>query len=49
MPFAKMSFAFAAVQQWYGLSSAHRGVVLSTVGMTGLVFGVTMVLTLGAV
>lgn len=42
MQFAKMSFGFAAVQQWYGLSAAQMGVILSTVGMTGLVFGVTM-------
>lgn len=42
MQFAKISFAFAALQQWYGLSAAQMGVILSTVGMVGLVFGVTM-------
>ena len=42
MQFAKVSFAFTAVQQWYGLSAAQMGVILSTVGLTGLVFGVTM-------
>ena len=42
MQFAKISFAFATLQQWYGLSAAPMGVILSTVGMVGLVFGVTM-------
>ena len=42
MQLAKISFAFTALQQWYGLSAAQMGVILSTVGMVGLVFGVTM-------
>ncbi|MBP7493201.1 MAG: MFS transporter, partial [Rhodoferax sp.] len=42
MQFAKMALAFTAVQQWYGLSAAQMGIILSTVGLTGLVFGVTM-------
>ncbi|MFZ2220319.1 MAG: MFS transporter [Rhodoferax sp.] len=42
MQFAKISLAFTAVQQWYGLSAGQMGVILSTVGLTGLVFGVTM-------
>jgi AAHS family 3-hydroxyphenylpropionic acid transporter len=42
MQFAKLSFAFAALQQWYALSAAQMGIILSTVGLTGLAFGVTM-------
>lgn len=42
MQFAKLAFVFADLQQWYGLSAGQMGIILSTVGMTGLVFGVTM-------
>lgn len=41
MQFAKISFAFLALQQVYGTSPATMGLVLSAVGMMGLVFGVT--------
>ena len=42
MQFAKISFAFVALQQVYNATPATMGLVLSTVGMVGLVFGVTM-------
>jgi MFS transporter, AAHS family, 3-hydroxyphenylpropionic acid transporter len=42
MQFAKISFAFVALQQVYGATPAAMGLVLSTVGLVGLVFGVTM-------
>jgi MFS family permease len=40
--FAKISFAFVPLCQWYGVSPAQMGAVLSAVGMMGLVFGVTV-------
>ncbi|OYU41690.1 MAG: MFS transporter, partial [Burkholderiales bacterium PBB4] len=42
MQFAKISFAFLALQQVFATTPAIMGLVLSTVGMVGLVFGVTM-------
>jgi AAHS family 3-hydroxyphenylpropionic acid transporter len=42
MQFSKVSFAFQALQAAYGATPAAMGWILSTVGMVGLVFGVTM-------
>ena len=42
MQFAKVSFGFVALQQWYAVTPARMGLALSTVGMVGLVFGVTV-------
>lgn len=40
--FAKISFAFSPLREWYAVSPAQMGLVLSTVGMVGLVAGVTV-------
>ena len=40
MQFSKISFAFEALQYGYGVTPAKMGLILSTVGMMGLVFGV---------
>lgn len=42
MQFSKVSFAFQALQAAYGATPAAMGWILSTVGMVGLVFGVTV-------
>jgi MFS family permease len=42
MQFAKVSVAFQALQLQYGATPAQMGLVLSAVGMVGLVLGVTM-------
>ena len=42
MQFSKISFAFEALQLGYGVTPAKMGLILSTVGMMGLVFGVTV-------
>ena len=42
MQFSKISFAFEALQHGYGVTPAKMGLILSTVGMMGLVFGVTV-------
>lgn len=42
MQFSKISFTFQALQQHYGVASPKMGLILSTVGMMGLVFGVTV-------
>ncbi|WP_295959691.1 MFS transporter [Rhodoferax sp.] len=42
MQFSKVSFAFQALQATYGATPAAMGWILSTVGMVGLVLGVTM-------
>jgi MFS family permease len=42
MQFAKVSVAFQALQGLYGVTPAQMGWVLSTVGMVGLLLGVTM-------
>ncbi len=42
MQFAKISFTFQHLQVWYGVAPAKMGLALSTVGMVGLVFGVTV-------
>lgn len=42
MQFAKISVAFQAMQAAYATSPATMGLVLSTVGLVGLVFGVTV-------
>ena len=42
MQFSKVSFAFQALQTTYGATPAAMGWILSTVGMVGLVLGVTM-------
>ncbi|WP_394791958.1 MFS transporter [Rhodoferax sp.] len=42
MQFSKVSFAFQALQAAYGASPQAMGWILSTVGMVGLVFGVTV-------
>ena len=42
MQFAKVSVAFVALQAQYGVGPAPMGWVLSSVGLVGLVLGVTM-------
>ncbi len=42
MQFAKVAVAFTALQAHYGVSAAQTGWVLSTVGLVGLLLGVTM-------
>jgi len=42
MQFSKISFAFLALQAQYAITPAQTGLLLSTVGMVGLVFGVTV-------
>jgi len=42
MQFSKVSFAFQALQAAYGATPMAMGWILSTVGMVGLVFGVTV-------
>ena len=42
MQFSKVSFTFQHLQVWYGVAPAKMGLALSTVGMVGLVFGVTV-------
>nr|WP_315188647.1 MFS transporter [uncultured Albidiferax sp.] len=42
MQFSKVSFAFQTLQATYAATPAAMGWILSTVGMVGLVFGVTM-------
>jgi AAHS family 3-hydroxyphenylpropionic acid transporter len=42
MQFSKVSFAFQTLQSTYGATPAAMGWILSTVGMVGLVLGVTM-------
>ena len=42
MQFAKISVAFLDLQALYGVTPVKMGLILSTVGMVGLVFGVTV-------
>ena len=42
MQFAKISIAFEALQQYYGVGPATMGWILSTVGSVGLLIGVSM-------
>jgi AAHS family 3-hydroxyphenylpropionic acid transporter len=42
MQFAKISLAFVPLQEHYAVSAASMGWVLSTAGVVGLLFGVTM-------
>ena len=42
MQFSKVSFAFQTLQATYAATPAAMGWILSTVGIVGLVFGVTM-------
>jgi AAHS family 3-hydroxyphenylpropionic acid transporter len=42
MQFAKISFLFSTLQAGYAISAAQTGLLLSTVGMVGLVLGVTV-------
>lgn len=49
MQFSKVSFAFQALQVAYGATPAAMGWILSTVGMVGLVFGVTVGLVAPAI
>jgi MFS transporter, AAHS family, 3-hydroxyphenylpropionic acid transporter len=42
MQFAKIAIAFGELQMHYGVSAASIGWILSTVGMVGLLLGVTM-------
>jgi len=49
MQFAKVSVAFQDLRMLYAVSSAKMGMVLSTVGMVGMVFGVTVGLFAAAI
>lgn len=49
MQFSKVSFAFQALQAAYGATPAAMGWILSSVGMVGLVFGVTVGLVAPAI